>query len=185
MFHSILLFLRKYKSLRIPNVLISLAQWCFACNFCQVYVSRTSGNSYSYTFIVKASLLSAIISNSGNKEVGLLFLIVTESGLNFCKFSTDFNLAILLCRSSNLDKMNGFFCSQWPSALLIFDLLSVGCFFLFDSLALLNQELKVKFIASAIARYSSQQNKPIVRKLLSNLRKESILEILSTALCDI
>ena len=81
--------------------------------------------------------------------------------------------------------MNGFFCSQWPSALLIFDLLSVGCFFLFDSLALLNQELKVKFIASAIARYSSQQNKPIVRKLLSNLRKESILEILSTVLCDI
>ena len=81
--------------------------------------------------------------------------------------------------------MNGFFCSQWPSALLIFDLLSVGCFFLFDSLALLNQELKVKFIASAIARYSSQQNKPIVRKLLSDLRKESILEILSTVLCDI
>ena len=79
--------------------------------------------------------------------------------------------------------MNGFFCSQWPSALLIFDLLSVGCFY--DSLALLNQELKVKFIASAIARYSSQQNKPIVRKLLSNLRKESILEILSTVLCDI
>ena len=49
--------------------------------------------------------------------------------------------------------------------------------FLFDSLALLSQELKEKFITSTIARYPLQQNKPIVRKLLYNLRKESILEI--------
>ena len=38
-------------------------------------------------------------------------------------------------------------------------------FFLFHSLALLNQELKEKFITSTIARYSSQQNKTIVHKL--------------------
>ena len=58
-------------------------------------------------------------------------------------------------------------------------------FFLFDSLALLNQDLKENFITSTIVHYSSQQNKPIVCKLLYNLRKESILEVFSTVLCDI
>ena len=56
--------------------------------------------------------------------------------------------------------------------------------FLFYSLALLNQELKEKFKTyTIIARYSSQQNKPIIRKLLYNLRKESILEMFLTVLC--
>ena len=50
----------------------------------------------------------------------------------------------------------------------------VVCWVLFsvDSLALLNQELKVEFITT-IAYYSSQENKPIVRKLLYNLRKRA------------
>ena len=64
-------------------------------------------------------------------------------------------------------------------------MLSVGSFFSSDSLALLNQELKEKFAASTIARYSSQENKPIFHKLLYNLRKESILEMFLTVLCDI
>ena len=57
--------------------------------------------------------------------------------------------------------------------------------FSFDPLALINQELKEKSITFTITRYSSQQNKPIARKLLYNIRKESILEIISTALCGI
>ena len=57
--------------------------------------------------------------------------------------------------------------------------------FLFDSLALLNQKLKEKFVTSAIARYSLQQSKPIVRMLFFSIRKENILEIFSTVLCDI
>ena len=48
-------------------------------------------------------------------------------------------------------------------------------FFLFDSFTLPNQELKEKCVTPTIARYSSQQNKPIVRKLLYNLRKESLI----------
>ena len=148
------------------------------------YVSPTSGNSHLQTFIVKARLSLKIISKSGSRYIELYALIVTESHLDsFFKFSTDFKLAILLCRSSNLYKMNGFFCSQQPGALFIFELLSVESFFLFDSLVLINQELKEKFITT-IARYSLQQNKPIVHKLLCNLRKESILEIFSTILCE-
>ena len=54
------------------------------------------------------------------------------------------------------------------------------------SLGLLNQELKEKFTTYTMVRYSSQQNKPIIiPELLCNLRKKSILEIFSTALCDI
>ena len=52
-------------------------------------------------------------------------------------------------------------------------------------MALFNQELKEKFITSTTARSSSEQNKLIVRKLLYNLKKESILEIFSIALRDI
>ena len=58
-------------------------------------------------------------------------------------------------------------------------------FFSLFSLALLNQELKAEFITYTIARYSSQQNKPIIPELFCNLRKESILEIFLTVLCDI
>ena len=58
-------------------------------------------------------------------------------------------------------------------------------FFAF-SLALLNRELKEEFILQhAIARYWSQQNKPIIPKLFCNLKKESTLEIFLTILCDI
>ena len=58
-------------------------------------------------------------------------------------------------------------------------------FFSLFSLALLNQELRKEFITYTIAHYSSQQNKPIIPKLFCNLRKESILEIFLTVLCDI
>ena len=57
--------------------------------------------------------------------------------------------------------------------------------FSFESLALLKYKLKEKFITSITARYSSQENKPIARKLLYKLRKESILGIFSTVLYDI
>ena len=57
--------------------------------------------------------------------------------------------------------------------------------FSFESLALLKYKVKEKFVTFTIASYSSHKNKPIARKLLYKLRKESILEILSTVLYDI
>ena len=57
--------------------------------------------------------------------------------------------------------------------------------FSFESLALLKYKVKEKFITFTIASYSSHKNKPIARKLLCKLRKESILEIFSTVLYDI
>ena len=49
-------------------------------------------------------------------------------------------------------------------------------------LALFNLELKEEFTTSTIAR---KQSKPIIPKLLCKRRKENILEIFSTVLCDI
>ena len=46
--------------------------------------------------------------------------------------------------------------------------------FLFDSLALLNQERKVKFITSTIARYSLQQNVTNVTQSVCACSKSTI-----------
>ena len=46
--------------------------------------------------------------------------------------------------------------------------------FLFDSLALLNHERKVKFITSTIARYSLQQNVKNVTQSISACSKSTI-----------
>ena len=127
-----------------------------------------------------------IISKSGIRYIVLYFLIVTESRLNsFFKFSTDFRLAILLCRSWT------FLCNEWVFLfimgrrtfyirIIVFWVWNFSwgmwntddcSFFYFDSLALLHHELTKKFITSSIARYSLQQKKPVVRKLLYNLKK--------------
>ena len=80
--------------------------------------------------------------------------------------------------------MNGFFVHDGQALLSNSNCCLLGPFFVWF-IGLLSQELKEKFITSTIARYSLQQNKPIVRKFLYNLRKESILEIFWTVLCDI